>query len=144
MDKEEWRNFYGYENHAKVDTKSKFINKYLLTDASVHDSQALDDILEEKDKEQKLHEDSAYTGEEQEKTIAKYEIKNNVHKKGYRNKPLTQEQKANNTKKSKIRAKSRARFWVYGAKYEWFSTKIGRYCKSNRNYRVNQLNLQLV
>ena len=105
MDKEEWRNFYGYENHAKVDTKSKFINKYLLTDASVHDSQALDDLLEEKDKEQKLHEDSAYTGEEQEKTIAKYEIKNNVHKKGYRNKPLTQEQKANNTKKSKIRAR---------------------------------------
>ena len=136
--------FYGYKNHAKVDTKSKFINKYLVTDASVHDSQALDDLLEEKDKEQKLHEDSAYTGEEQEKTIAKYEIKNNVHKKGYRNKPLTQEQKANNTKKSKIRAKSRARFWVYGAKYEWFSTKIVRYYKSNRNYRVNQLNLQLV
>ena len=97
--------FYGYKNHAKVDTKSKFINKYLVTDASVHDSQALDDLLEEKDKEQKLHEDSAYTGEEQEKSIAKYEIKNNVHEKGYRNKPLTQEQKANNTKKSKIRAR---------------------------------------
>ena len=136
--------FYGYKNHAKVDTKSKFINKYLVTDASVNDSQALDDLLEEKNKDQKLHADSAYTGEEQEKSIAKYEIKNNVHEKGYRNKPLTQEQKANNTKKSKIRAKSRARFWVYGAKYEWFSTKIGRYCKSNRNYRVNQLNLQLV
>ena len=97
--------FYGYKNHAKVDTKSKFINKYLVTDASVHDSQALDDLLEEKNKDQKLHADSAYTGEEQEKSIAKYEIKNNVHEKGYRNKPLTQEQKANNTKKSKIRAR---------------------------------------
>ena len=97
--------FYGYKNHAKVDTKSKFINKYLVTDASVHDSQALDDLLEEKNKDQKLHADSAYTGEEQEKSIAKYEIKNNVHEKGYRKKPLTQEQKANNTKKSKIRAR---------------------------------------
>jgi transposase, IS5 family len=97
--------FYGYKNHAKVDTKSKFINKYLVTDASVNDSQALDDLLEEKNKDQKLHADSAYTGEEQEKSIAKYEIKNNVHEKGYRNKPLTQEQKANNTKKSKIRAR---------------------------------------
>lgn len=97
--------FYGYKNHAKVDTKSKFINKYVVTDASVHDSQALDDLLEEKDKDQELHADSAYTGEEQEKTIAKYEMKNNVHEKGYRNKPLTQEQKANNTKKSKIRAR---------------------------------------
>lgn len=97
--------FYGYKNHAKVDTKSKFINKYVVTDASVHDSQALDDLLEEKDKDQELHADSAYTGEEQNKTIAKYEMKNNVHEKGYRNKPLTEEQKANNTKKSKIRAR---------------------------------------
>ncbi|PJB19532.1 MAG: IS5/IS1182 family transposase [Flavobacteriaceae bacterium CG_4_9_14_3_um_filter_33_16] len=97
--------FYGYKNHAKVDTKSKFINKYSVTDASVHDSQVLDDLLEEKDKDQELHADSAYTGEEQDKTIAKYEMKNNVHEKGYRNKPLTQEQKANNTKKSKIRAR---------------------------------------
>ncbi len=97
--------FYGYKNHAKVDTKSKFINTYTVTDASVHDSQALDDLLTEKDKEQDLHADSAYTGEEQEKTIAKYEMKNKVHEKGYRNKPLTEQQKANNTKKSKIRAR---------------------------------------
>lgn len=97
--------FYGYKNHAKVDTKSKFINTYTVTDASVHDSQVLDNLLTEKDKEQDLHADSAYTGKEQEKTIAKYEIKNKVHEKGYRNKPLTDEQKASNTKKSKIRAR---------------------------------------
>ena len=97
--------FYGYKNHAKVDTKSKFINKYAVTDASVHDSQVLDDLLEEKDKGQELHADSAYTGEEQDKTIAKYELKNKVHEKGYRNKPLTEKQKVNNTKKSKVRAR---------------------------------------
>jgi IS5 family transposase len=61
--------FYGYKNHAKVDTKSKFINTYTLTDASIHDSQALDDILTEKDKEQDLHTDSAYKGEDQDKII---------------------------------------------------------------------------
>jgi len=97
--------FYGYKNHAKVDTKSKFINTYTVTDASVHDSQALDDLLTEKDKEQDLHADSAYTGEDQDKTIAKYEMKNKVHEKGYRNKPLTEGQKESNTKKSKIRAR---------------------------------------
>ena len=97
--------FYGYKNHAKVDTKSKFINTYTITDASVHDSQALDDLLTEKDKNQDLHADSAYTGEEQDKTIAKYEMKNKVHQKGYRNKPLTDEQKASNAKKSKVRAR---------------------------------------
>jgi IS5 family transposase len=97
--------FYGYKNHAKVDNRSKFINTYTVTDASVHDSQALDDLLDEKDKDQDLHADSAYTGEEQDKIVAKYEMKNKVHEKGYRNKPLTDEQKESNTKKSKIRAR---------------------------------------
>jgi IS5 family transposase len=97
--------FYGYKNHAKVDTKSKFIDKYEVTDASVHDSQPLDDLLTENDKGQEFHADSAYTGEEQEKVIDKYEMKNKVHEKGYRNKPLTDEQKASNYEKSKTRAR---------------------------------------
>ena len=97
--------FYGYKNHAKVDSKSKFIDKYKVTDASVHDSQALDDLLEEEDKGQDIYADSAYTGEDQEKTINKYGMNNKVHEKGYRNKPLTDEQKANNKEKSRTRAR---------------------------------------
>lgn len=97
--------FYGYKNHAKVDSKSKFINTYVVTDASVHDSQALDTLLDKKDEGQELHADSAYTGEEQEKTIEKHKMKNKVHEKGYRNKPLTEEQKISNKEKSKIRAR---------------------------------------
>jgi len=98
--------FYGYKNHAKVDTKSKFIDDYVITDASAHDSQALDDLLAEDDKNQDIHADSAYTGEKQEKVIAKYEMNNKVHEKGYRNKPLTDQQKANNKEKSKNSCKS--------------------------------------
>ena len=97
--------FYGYKNHAKVDTKSKFINTFCVTDASVHDSQALDDLLNKNDEGQDLHADSAYTGEDQEKTIAKYKLKNKVHEKGYRNQPLTDEQKVSNNEKSKTRAR---------------------------------------
>jgi transposase, IS5 family len=97
--------FYGYKNHAKVDTKSKFINTYVVTDASVHDSQALDDLLDKKDEGQVLHADSAYTGEAQENTIEKYKMKNKVHEKGYRNAPLTDEQKNSNKEKSKTRAR---------------------------------------
>jgi len=97
--------FYGYKNHAKVDTKSKFIDKYEVTDASVHDSQVLDDLLTEKDAGQDFHADSAYTGEEQEKIIDKYKMKNMVNEKGYRNNPLTKEQKESNKEKSKTRAR---------------------------------------
>ena len=96
---------FGYKNHTKVDTKSKFIDNYEVTDASVHDSQPLDDLLTEDDSGQDFFADSAYTGEEQEKVISKYKMNNKVHEKGYRNKPLTDEQKANNKQKSKIRVR---------------------------------------
>ncbi len=97
--------YYGYKNHAKVDNKHKFLDTYTTTDASVHDSQALDELLTEKDEGQDLWADSAYTGEEQNKTIKKYKVKNKVHEKGYKNKPLTEAQKESNKEKSKTRAR---------------------------------------
>ena len=97
--------FFGYKNHAKVDKKSKFIKRYKVTDASVHDSQALDDLLDESDSGQDLHADRAYTGEKQERIIAKHKMNNQVIEKGYRNKPLTEEQKSNNRQKSKVRSR---------------------------------------
>jgi transposase, IS5 family len=97
--------FFGYKNHAKVDKRSKFIDKYKVTDASVHDSQPLEDLLDEQDAGQDFYGDGAYTGEEQEKVIAKHEMNNKAHEKGYRNKPLTEEQKASNREKSRTRAR---------------------------------------
>ena len=76
---------FGYKDHAKVDNKHKFIDTYTTTTASVHDSQALDDLLTEKDEGQNLWADSAYTGEEQENIIKKYKVNNKVHEKGYKN-----------------------------------------------------------
>jgi len=79
----------------------------------VHDSQVLDDLLTEKDKDQELYADSAYTGEKQEETIKKYEMINKVHERAYRNKPLTEKQKKSNTKKSKTRARVEHVFTEY-------------------------------
>ena len=76
---------------------------YKVTDASVHDSQTVDDLLEEKDKGQELYADSAYVG--QEDTLNKYELKNQIHEKGYKNNPLTENQKLSNTEKSRTRAR---------------------------------------
>jgi transposase, IS5 family len=97
--------FYGYKNNIKVDTKSKFINTYAVTAASVHDSQPLDDLLTAKDNGQPMHGDSAYTGEKQEATLLKYGMINTIHEKGYRDHPLTEAQKASNTVKSKTRSR---------------------------------------
>jgi len=65
----------------------------------------LDELLTEKDKDQNLWADSAYTGEEQEKTIKKYQVNNKVHEKGYKNRPLTEAQKESNKEKSRTRAR---------------------------------------
>lgn len=103
--KKHFENFYGYKNHTKVDTKGKFIDTYAVTDASVHDSEVLNDLLKEEDKGQDLHADSAYSGKEQIKVIGKYEMNNKVHEKGYRYKTLSDEQKYQNKEKSKTRAR---------------------------------------
>jgi IS5 family transposase len=98
-------NFFGYKNHIKIDSKSKIITKYEVTAASVHDSQILDKLLDEKDKGQKLYADSAYSGANQKEAISKKEINNQVHEKGNRAHPLTEEQKLNNIEKSRTRAR---------------------------------------
>src|SRR5260370_190577 len=38
--------FYGYKNHVGVDKAHKLIRKWDATDAAVHDSQKLDDVLD--------------------------------------------------------------------------------------------------
>ena len=99
-------NHFGYKDHIKVDNKHKFTDTQCTTDASVHDSQALDNLLDEdKDKDCDFWADSAYGGEKQEETIKKYRMVNKVHEKGTRNNPLTEAQKDSNRKKSKTRAR---------------------------------------
>ena len=98
-------NYFGYKNHLKIDSKSKIITKFKVTDASVHDSQVIDNLLDENDRNQELYADSAYTGQKQEQVLSDKGVKNCVHEKGYKGKPLTDEQKKSNTEKSKVRAR---------------------------------------
>ena len=97
--------FYGYKNHVKVDIENKIITAYTVTTASVHDSQALDMLLDEIDAKKPLYADSAYVGEKQEAVLEKHKIINKIHEKGKINTPLTETQKKSNKEKSKIRAK---------------------------------------
>jgi len=46
--------FFGYKNHIKTDDTSKIICRYKVTSAEVHDSQATEDLLEEKDKRRRV------------------------------------------------------------------------------------------
>ena len=97
--------YYGYKNHVKVDAKSKLIVKYEVTDASVHDSQVLENLLDEKDADEDFSGDSAYSGENQRKIISQKEMNDKTCKKGYRNNPLTEQEIATNREKSRIRSR---------------------------------------
>ncbi|MBU6145203.1 MAG: transposase [Paenibacillaceae bacterium] len=97
--------YYGYKNHVVVDQKSKLITTYTVTDASVHDSQPLVEMLSEKDRV--LYAYCAYVGEQLHEKVQKEckGINIQVYETGYRNKPLTAEAKASNGEKCRVRAR---------------------------------------
>lgn len=94
---------YGYKDHVKADAKTKLIEDYLVTDASVHDSQAVQDLVEEGDGP--LYADSAYAGKPIEAMLVEKKVAGKIHEKGYRNRPLTEEQQQSNREKSRIRVR---------------------------------------
>ena len=97
---------FGYKNHAGVDDKSKLIDTYTVTSAKDHDSQATEYLVgEECDEGSLLYADSAYIGERCEKIISDAKMHNCVLEKGTKSRPLSDDQKENNKKKSKTRAR---------------------------------------
>ena len=98
-------NYFGYKNHVKQDVKSKLITCYYVTNASVHDSNATSILLNESDKGESFYADSAYSGALLETVIAGKGMINQVCEKGARNHLLTDEQKASNRKKSRVRVR---------------------------------------
>lgn len=117
-------NFFGYKVSAKVDGKSKFVKKILVTTASPHDSKMFPDLMDESDRGQVTFADSAYVG--QEETLDRYGLKDEICEKGYRGHPLTDEQREENRKKSTIRSRVEHVFgFMEGAMHGLTVTTIG-------------------
>jgi IS5 family transposase len=96
-----------------------------VTDASVHDSQPLVDLLATSDG--RLHADSAYRSEKIDEALKERGIQNYIHEKGHRHHPLTGKQKESNTKKSRVRARVEHifGFQVHQMRANWIRT-IGK------------------
>jgi IS5 family transposase len=118
--------YYGYKDHVKIDNAYKLIDTYEVTIAEVHDSQPTEELLREVDKGQKFFGDSAYGGEKLEKVYDKYEVEPQICERAYCNKPLTDEQKANNCVKSGTRSRVEHIFgFVTNSMHDFFSRCIG-------------------
>ncbi|MCX4025333.1 IS5 family transposase [Spartinivicinus marinus] len=95
---------FGYKNHVTVDNAQKLIRDYEVTSAEVHDSQVFIEILAENTSSD-VWADSAYQSENTEISLAAMGMRSHVHKKGKKNKPLSEHSKKANTRRSRVRAR---------------------------------------
>ena len=96
------KSYYGLKNHIKVNAESKLIEEYETTPADIHDGSKID-ALADGVRDGSIHADSAYIGREDD--LLEKEIQPHFNRRAYRNRPLTDEDKAHNRKLSKVRAR---------------------------------------
>jgi len=103
--KKNGKSHYGYKNHIEIDNDKKLIRKYKITDASVHDSNVFEELLDSSNSSKDLWADSAYRSQEKEAFLKEEGYRSKVQRKGYKNKPLTQREQQGNHTRSKVRSR---------------------------------------
>ena len=103
--KKHGKSHYGYKNHVNVDRKHKLVRRWHVSDAALHDSQAVDHLLMRGNTGSGVWADAAYRSEEMEGKLHDRKLKSHIHRKGKRGKPLTEQAKGSNRTKSKVRVR---------------------------------------
>jgi len=103
--KKRGQTYYGYKNHIAIDEGHKIIRDFTVTDASVHDSQVMDDILDITITDRPVYADSAYRSEAREALLRKYGVESRIHERAYKNAPLSDAQRECNKAKSSVRVR---------------------------------------
>jgi transposase, IS5 family len=103
--KKHGKSFFGYKNHVNADAKHKLIRQYDVTDASVHDSQKFDGLLNQANTSSDVYADSAYRSAETEAKLSLRGLRSRIHHRANRNHPLSQAQENANRQKSRVRAR---------------------------------------
>jgi len=106
--------YFGYKNHVKVNIDSKLITNFETTAAHEADGELLEELMNAEDKGKPMYGDSAYRSTEKEGMLKQREVISQIHEKGARNHPLTEEQVKSNHKKSTKRAQVEHPFaWMH-------------------------------
>ncbi|ULB12211.1 IS5 family transposase (plasmid) [Cereibacter azotoformans] len=99
------KSHFGYKNHVNVDRKHKLVRRWHVTDAAVHDSQAVDSLLTRTNTARDVWADAAYRSAEIETKLQTAGLRSRIHRKGQRNRPLGERGKQGNRTKSSIRVR---------------------------------------
>src|SRR6201987_1892275 len=84
---------------------TRWIRQYDVTDASVHDSQKFDGLLNQANTSADVYADSAYRSAENEAKLSLRGLRSRIHQRANRNHPLSQAQENANREKSRVRAR---------------------------------------
>ena len=103
--KKHGKSFFGYKNHVNADARHKLIRRYDVTDASVHDSQKFDALMNQANTSADVYADSAYRSAETEAKLRKLGLRSRIHQRASRGHALSKVQQEANRQKSKIRAR---------------------------------------
>jgi IS5 family transposase len=118
--KKHGKSYFGYKSHISIDGEHGFIRRYAVTDASVHDSQVLGQLLDDESESDAVWADRAYRSETIEAVLELLQFESHIHERAYRNHSLTEQQQTDNRERSSIRAKVEH---VFG---NWMMTMVGK------------------
>ncbi len=96
---------FGYKNHISIDAKHKLIRDYVVTDASVHDSQMFGCLLDETNTSRGVWADAAYRSNENLAELESRGYRGHLQRKGCRHRMLTEWEKQGNRTRSRIRCR---------------------------------------
>ena len=112
--------YFGMKAHVGTDTGKGLVHDIVVTDASIHDSQVMDELVH--GEEQAVYGDKAYSDEKKKAGYEAKGIKWRVNIRGCRWRKLTEKEVATNHEQSQTRAKVEHIFLV--VKHLWHYTKV--------------------
>ncbi len=114
---------YGYKNSICIDAEHRFICRYVITPANIHDSQMIPQLLDPENRNDFVWADSGHAGARSEDLLEAAGFESRIHEKGARCHPLTEEIKERNKVRSTVRLRTDH---VFGAITTDMSGKLTR------------------
>jgi IS5 family transposase len=131
---------YGFSVHTGVD-EDGFIHRQSVTPGNVHDSQERDTLL--LGDEAALYADAAYSSEETRDKLKRFNIDDQVQRKGYRNNPISQADKDRNARIAVTRAGGERPFATYKRHYGLARTRFMGLAKNATAYGIAAMALNI-
>lgn len=99
------KNHFGYKLSINVDAKYKVIRQFETGTASIHDSKHFETVMERANTSRDVYADRGYTSADRENWLKDHGYRNQIQRKGKRNKPLSECQLRRNHRIAKTRAR---------------------------------------